>query len=146
MASDEYRRGEQVEKLREREPPVNSLYRPVVLLIWLTGIPILLAATYLFGPFLGLVVVAVVHIFVGGMIFADIRHLRSQGLDWGLSRHLWFGAGVGLPLVAPVYYLYAKRRIDAENRTRGYDVSKDGPLRPSDTLEEFDDADDASDD
>jgi len=145
MAGDEYRRGEQVEKRRERQPPVNSLYRPVVLLIWLTGIPILLAAAYLFGPVLGLVVVAVVHIFVAGMIFADIRHLRSQGLDWGLSRHLWFGAGVGLPLVGPVYYLYAKRRIDAENRARGYDATKEGPLRPSDTIDEFD-PDDANDD
>jgi hypothetical protein len=130
MSSDEYRRGEQIQQERARAPPVRSLYRPVVLLVWLVGIPLLAGATYLFGPLLGLVVIAVVHLFVGGMIWADIRALRRQGLDWGLSRHLWFGAGVGLPFVAPAYYLYAGRKLDAENRARGYDPEADEPLVP----------------
>jgi hypothetical protein len=146
--SDEYRRGAQVAKERERPPPVRSLYRPVVLLVWLTGIPILLVATYLFGPVLGFVVVGVVHIFVAGMLWADIRALRQQNLEWGLSRHLWFGAAVGLPLVGPAYYLYAGRKIDAENRRRGYDVDGAGGAADAgdvDDAGEWSDPDDVDD-
>jgi hypothetical protein len=78
-----------------------------------------------------LAVVLVMHIFFSGLIYADIKVLRRQGLDWGISRHLWFGAALVLPFVALAYYVYSGRRIRAENEQRntGHDgsVGDDSP-------------------
>jgi hypothetical protein len=64
-------------------------------------------------------VVLVTHVFFAGLIRADIKSLRRQGVDWGFSRHLWFAGAFTLPFVAPAYYWYSGRVVRGENEERG---------------------------
>jgi hypothetical protein len=98
---------------------VSSLFRPILPVIWLVG-GVLLLLAFGFSTQAAVTVVIVLHIFFAGLIRADIKSLRRQGLKWGHSRHLWFGAALTLPFVVPAYYLYAGRKIRAENESRGY--------------------------
>jgi hypothetical protein len=125
---DRYVRGRQTEAGNDEpanRPRVNAPYRQLVGIIWIVGVVLLVLA-----PFAGaegvVAVYAVTHLFLAGFVRADILALRRQGIDWGHSRHLWFAATLILPLVAPAYYLYSGRRIDAENGRRGFDAGEGG--------------------
>lgn len=113
---DSYRRGKQVERNRTR-PRVRSLYRNILPVIWAIG-AVLAFLVLPFGWDATFAVVLVMHIFFAGLVYADIKGLRRQGLDWGFTRHLWFAAAFTLPFVAPAYYLYSGRRIERENERR----------------------------
>jgi hypothetical protein len=119
---DSHRRGRAVQR-EEKRPRVTPLYRPVLPAIWVVG-GVLLFVAGGFSFRAGLTVLIVLHVFFAGLVRADIKALRKQGLKWGLSRHIWFGAAVTLPFVVPAYYLYAGRKIRRENESRGY--SADG--------------------
>lgn len=117
---DQYLRGE--DAAGEDDPHrsrVRAPYRQLVGIVWVVGVVLLALA-----PFAGTQGVAAVyvvtHVFLAGFVRTDILALRRQGLDWGLSRHVWFAAALVLPLVAPAYYLYAGRRIEKENERRGF--------------------------
>lgn len=114
---EEYRTGTEVEGARR--PEVSGLYRPLLPWIWALGGVLLFLAGFL-GWGEALTVVIVTHIFFAGLIRADIKSMRKQGLDWGKSRHLWFGAALGLPFVVPAYYYVSGRKVRRANRERGY--------------------------
>lgn len=118
MSADGYRRGTDVARGSKR-PPVQGRFRPVIPVVWLLG-SVLLVVVVVVEPASWLSVVLVTHAFLAGLILLDIQGLRSQGLDWGFSRHLWVGAAVTLPLVGLLYYVYAGRLIRRENESRGY--------------------------
>lgn len=113
---DSYRRGKQVERNKTR-PSVRAPYRGVLPVIWAIG-GLLFLLVLPFGWDAGLAVVVVTHLFFAGIIHIDIKAQRRQGVDWGLSRHLWFGAAVVFPFVALIYYVYSGRRVAAENERR----------------------------
>lgn len=117
---DQYRRGRDVERHDPRRPRVQAPYRPLIMLVWVIGAVLFLLGVPI-GPQAALAVVLVTHVFFAGFIRTDIKILRHQGIEFGAWRHLWFGAALVLPFVAPVYYLYVGRRVRAENRRRGYD-------------------------
>lgn len=129
---DSYRRGRQVERDQTR-PKVRPRYRGILPVIWGIG-AVLAFVAGMFGWDALLAVVVVMHIFFSGLIYADIKVLRRQGLDWGVSRHLWFGAALVLPFVALAYYVYSGRRIRAENDRRNT-----GERNPADKDDESDD-------
>lgn len=116
-SDDGYRRGRRSEE--ERRPRVGSVYRRLLLLIWTIGTVIALAV---FGANVSgaLAVVAVMHIFFAGIIWADIRALRKQGVEWGLSRHLWFSSALVFPFVTLLYCWYVGRVVRRENERRGH--------------------------
>lgn len=113
---DSYRRGKQVERDQTR-PRVKPLYRNILPVIWAIGV-VLAVLVLPFGWDAAFAVVFVLHLFFAGLVHADIKSLRRQGLDWGYSRHLWFGAAFALPLVALAYYVYSGRRVKRENERR----------------------------
>lgn len=123
---DEYSRGRAVESRQQRQPKVDPLYRPIIIVVWAVGAVIAFVTT-LFGAFPEPTfwVVLVAHLFLAGLVRQDIESIRKQGVEWGLSRHLWFAATLTLPLVAPLYYLYSGRVVERENdrrrRKRGFD-------------------------
>ncbi|ELZ81494.1 hypothetical protein KU306_13465 [Haloferax larsenii] len=119
MSTDEYRRGRAVEREREKnQRAVHGRYRGVLPVIYGIGLVIFVVVSLFMGPEQAFAVYLVTHLFYAGLIRADIKSLRSQGLDWGFSRHLWFGAAFALPFVAPAYYLYSRRLIRRENESR----------------------------
>lgn len=139
---DSYLRGEDVDADTDpRQSPVRSPYRRLVGIVWAVGVVLLLLAP-LAGAQGIAAVYLVTHVFLAGFVRTDVLALRRQGLDWGASRHLWFAAALVLPLVAPAYYLYAGRRIDAENERRGFggegvdgaDADADDAAAPSDDI------------
>jgi hypothetical protein len=98
---------------------VNPLYRPIVLVVWAVGLAIAFVTT-LFAAFPETTfwVVLVSHLFLAGLVRQDITSIRKQGVEWGLSRHVWFAATLVFPLVAPAYYLYSGRVVSRENERR----------------------------
>lgn len=116
---DEYSRGREVEDRKQRQPAVSPLYRPIIAVVWAIGVVIAFVTT-LFGAFpeTTLWVVFVSHLFLAGLVRQDIASIRKQGVDWGLSRHLWFAATLVFPLVAPLYYVYSGRVVNRENERR----------------------------
>lgn len=114
---DGYRRGRRVEEGRRQR--VGSVYRKLLLIIWTIGTVIALAV---FGANVSaaLAVVVVMHIFFSGIIWVDIRALRKQGVEWGLSRHLWFASALVFPFVTLLYCWYVGRVVRRENERRGY--------------------------
>ncbi|WP_380675923.1 hypothetical protein [Salinigranum sp. GCM10025319] len=116
---DEYRRGREAEARQHRQPTVNPLYRPIILVVWAIGLVIALVTT-LFAAFPETTfwVVLVSHLFLAGLVRQDIKSIRTQGVEWGLSRHVWFAATLVFPLVAPAYYLYSGRVVSRENERR----------------------------
>jgi hypothetical protein len=121
---DGYRRGRDAEA-EEEQSAVSPVYRPLIGIVWAIGAVIVLVV---FGSSVQGAAAAVVvsHIFLAALVFADIRSLRKQGVDWGLSRHLWFWATLFLPLVAPAYYWYSGRVVRRENERRGVSRDADG--------------------
>ena len=117
-SDDGYRRGRQVEQEGRRR--VQSVYRRLLLVIWVIGTVIALAV---FGANVSgaLAVVVVMHVFFSGLIWADIRTLRKQGVEWGLSRHLWFSSALVFPFVTLLYCWYVGRVVRRENEQRGFD-------------------------
>lgn len=129
---------------------MSGRYRRVLPVIWGIGAVIILVLSFLNIGF-GVVVRAVAgvflitHVFFAGLIRADIKSLRRQGVDWGHSRHLWFGAAFTLPFVALAYYWYSGRVVRRANESRdaaaggdagdasdadgGRDASDDRPAR-----------------
>ncbi len=108
-------------------------YRPILPVVWALGGVILLVVLP-FGIDAALAVLLVTHLFFAGLVRADIKALRRQGLEWGYTRHLWFGAAFGLPFAAPAYYLYSGRRIRAENERRDAAERGDGSDRTSESV------------
>ncbi|KAB1188313.1 MULTISPECIES: hypothetical protein [Haloferax] len=120
MSTDEYRRGREVERERQqKQRKARGRYRGVIPVIYAIGFVIFTGVSLFIGPEPAFTVYVVTHLFYAGLIRADIKSLRSQGIDWGASRHLWFGASFALPFVAPLYYLYSGRVIRRENESRG---------------------------
>ncbi|WP_396612469.1 hypothetical protein ACH9L7_04125 [Haloferax sp. S1W] len=120
MSTDEYRRGRAVERERKkRNRAVSGRYRGVIPVIYGIGLIIFLGASLFIGPESAFAVYLVTHLFYAGLIRGDIKSLRKQDIDWGFSRHAWFGAALTLPFVAPAYYLYSRRVIHRENQSRG---------------------------
>ncbi|RDI70323.1 hypothetical protein [Halopelagius longus] len=122
-SGDGYRRGRDVERERD-DSTVSGRYRQVLPVIWGTGAAVILVLSFLnigFGVVLRAIagVFLVTHIFFAGLIRADIKSLRRQGVDWGHSRHLWFGAAFTLPFVALAYYWYSGRVVRRVNESRG---------------------------
>ncbi|ELZ34458.1 hypothetical protein C474_02091 [Halogeometricum pallidum JCM 14848] len=117
-SDDGYRRGRQVEGEGRRR--VGSVYRRLLLIIWTIGTVIALAV---FGANVSgaLAVVVVMHVFFSGIIWADIRALRKQGVEWGLSRHLWFASALVFPFVTLLYCWYVNRVVRRENERRGFE-------------------------
>lgn len=117
---DGYRRGRDVDPNEVGPNEVRPLYRPLVPIIWGVGVVIIVVLALLgFGLDAIFAVVLVTHTSFAGLIRWDIRSLRRQGVAWGGTRHLWFGAAIGLPFVAPAYYLYSGRVVRRENASRG---------------------------
>lgn len=116
-SDDGYRRGRQVEDEGRRR--VGSVYRKLLLVIWTIGTVIALAVfgANVTGAF---AVVVVMHVFFSGIIWADIRALRKQGVEWGLSRHLWFASALVFPFVTLLYCWYVNRVVRRENERRGF--------------------------
>ncbi|WP_310923788.1 hypothetical protein [Halogeometricum salsisoli] len=121
-SDDGYRRGRRVEA--EQRQRVRSVYRRLLLIIWTIGTVMALAVfgANVSGAF---AVVVVMHIFFSGLIWADIRALRKQGVEWGLSRHLWFASALVFPFVTLLYCWYVGRVVRRENERRG--LSEDEP-------------------
>ncbi|MFC6825349.1 hypothetical protein [Halopelagius fulvigenes] len=116
-SGDGYRRGRDVERERD-DPSVSGVYRPILPVIWGIGAVLFLVVGW-FDLRGALAVVLVTHLFFAGLIRADIKSLRRQGVDWGHSRHLWFGAAFTLPFVALAYYWYSGRVVRRANESRG---------------------------
>jgi hypothetical protein len=98
---------------------VNPRYRPVIVVVWGIGLAILFVLS-LFSQAAATIpwVVLVSHLALAWLVRLDIKSIRRQGVEWGYSRHLWFGATVVFPLVAPAYYLYSGRVVGRENERR----------------------------
>lgn len=129
-SGDGYRRGRAVERDAE-EWSVSGVYRPILPVIWGIGAVLFLGVGW-FDLRGAAAVVLVTHLFFAGLIRADIKSLRKQGVDWGHSRHLWFGAAVALPFVAPAYYWYSGRVVRRVNESRRAGAAE----RPADAGEE----------
>ena len=116
---DEYSRGRTEEERQQRQPRVNPRYRPVIVVVWGIGLAILFVLS-LFSQAAATIpwVVLVSHLALAWLVRLDIKSIRRQGIEWGYSRHLWFGATVVFPLVAPAYYLYSGRVVGRENERR----------------------------
>jgi hypothetical protein len=116
---DEYSRGRTEEERQQRQPSVNPRYRPVIVVVWGIGLAILFVLS-LFSQAAATIpwVVLVSHLALAWLVRLDIKSIRRQGIEWGYSRHLWFGATVVFPLVAPAYYLYSGRVVGRENERR----------------------------
>ncbi|WP_416839851.1 hypothetical protein [Haloferax sp. DFSO52] len=120
MSADEYRRGRKVERERQqKDRRARGRYRGILPVIYAIGFVIFTAVSLFIGPQPAFAVYLVTHLFYAGLIRADINSLRSQGIDWGFSRHLWFGSAFALPFVVPAYYVYSKRVLRRENESRG---------------------------
>ncbi|KAB1196131.1 MULTISPECIES: hypothetical protein [Haloferax] len=120
MSADEYRRGRKVERERQqKDRRARGRYRGVLPAIYAIGFVSFTVVSLFIGPEPAFAVYLVTHLFYAGLIRADIKSLQSQGIDWGFSRHLWFGAAFALPFVAPAYYLYSGRVLRRENESRG---------------------------
>jgi hypothetical protein len=116
---DEYSRGREVEGRQQRQPRVNPLYRPIIIVVWAVGVVLSLVTTLFAGfPQTTFWVVLVSHLFLAGLVQRDIASIRKQGVEWGFSRHVWFAATLVFPLVAPLYYLYSGRVVGRENERR----------------------------
>jgi hypothetical protein len=116
---DEYSRGRAAEERQQRQPSVNPLYRPIIIVVWALGVVLAFVTTLFAGfPQTTLFVVGTCHLFLAGLVQRDIASIRKQGVDWGHSRHLWFAATLVFPLVAPLYYLYSGRVVERENERR----------------------------
>ena len=116
---DEYSRGRAAEERQQRQPSVNPLYRPIIIVVWAIGCVLAFVTTLFSGtPTTTLFVVGTAHLFLAGLINRDIKSIRKQGIDWGLSRHLWFAATIVFPLVSVAYYLYSGRIVARENERR----------------------------
>ncbi|KTG30789.1 hypothetical protein [Haloferax profundi] len=119
MSTDEYRRGKKVERERQQKRRrASGRYRGVLPVIYAIGFVLFTVVSLFIGPEPAFAVYLVTHLFYAGLIRGDINSLRQQGIDWGFSRHLWFGAAFALPFVAPAYYLYSGRVIRRENESR----------------------------
>ncbi|WP_410764460.1 hypothetical protein [Haloferax sp. DFSO60] len=119
MSTDEYRRGRAVERERaKKRANISGQYRGVLPTLYVIGLVLFAVVSLFLGPEPAFMVVFVSHLFYAGLIRADIKSLRRQGVKWGASRHLWFGAAFALPFVVPVYYLYSRRVIRRENDAR----------------------------
>ena len=120
MSTDEYRRGREVERERQqKDRRARGRYRGVLPVIYAIGFVIFTVVSLFIGPEPAFAVYLVTHLFYAGLVRADINSMRGQGIDWGFSRHLWFGAAFALPFVAPAYYLYSGRVLRRENESRG---------------------------
>ncbi|WP_411966646.1 hypothetical protein [Haloferax sp. YSSS75] len=120
MSTDEYRRGRKVERERQgKNRRARGRYRGVIPVIYAIGFVIFTVVSLFIGPEPAFAVYLVTHLFYAGLVRADINSIRGQGVDWGFSRHLWFGAAFALPFVAPAYYLYSRRVLRRENESRG---------------------------
>ena len=118
---DEYSRGRSVEDRQQRQPLVNPLYRPVIIVVWAVGLVLAIIPGLFSGfafPQANILVVATVRICLAGLVYQDIKSIRKQGVDWGLTRHLWFASTLVFPLVAPLYYFYSGRVVGRENERR----------------------------
>lgn len=122
-SGDGYRRGRNVEQDGD-DWAVSGRYRPILPVIWGIGAVLFLVVGW-FDVRAALAVVLVTHLFFAGLIRADIKSLRRQGVDWGHSRHLWFGAAFTLPFVALAYYWYSGRVVRRENDARGVGDGED---------------------
>lgn len=118
-SGDEYSRGRTEEKRQHRQPRVSPRFRPVIIVVWGLGLAILFVLS-LFSQAGATIpwVVLVTHLALAWLVRLDIKSIRKQGVEWGYSRHLWFGATVVFPLVAPAYYLYSGRVVGRENERR----------------------------
>lgn len=116
---DEYSRGRTEENRQQRQPKVNPRYRPVIIVVWGVGVALLFVLS-LFSQAGATIpwVILVSHLFLAGLVRQDIKSIRKQGIEWGLSRHLWFAATLVFPLVAPAYYVYSGRVVGRENERR----------------------------
>jgi hypothetical protein len=120
MSTDEYRRGRKVERERQqKQRKARGRYRGVLPVVYAIGFVIFTVVSLYIGPEPAFAVYLVTHLFYAGLIRADINSLRNQGIEWGFSRHLWFGAAFTLPFIVPAYYLYSRRVIRRENEARG---------------------------
>ncbi|ELZ98740.1 hypothetical protein C440_00250 [Haloferax mucosum ATCC BAA-1512] len=120
MSTDEYRRGTAVERERQgKQRPARGRYRGILPTIYAIGLVMFTVVSAYLGPEPAFAVYLVTHVFYAGLIHGDINSLREQGIEWGVSRHLWFGAAFTLPFVVPAYYLYSRRVIRRENESRG---------------------------
>lgn len=116
---DEYSRGRVEEKRQHRQPKVNPRFRPVIVVVWGVGLAILFVLSLFSQAGATLPwVILVSHLALAWLVRLDIKSIRKQGVDWGYSRHVWFGATVVFPLVAPAYYLYSGRVVGRENERR----------------------------
>jgi hypothetical protein len=116
---DEYSRGRAVADRQQRQPSVNPLYRPIIIVVWAIGVVLAFVTTLFAGfPQTTLFVVGTAHLCLAGLVQQDIKSIRKQGVDWGHSRHLWFGATIVFPLMGPLYYLYSGRVVARENERR----------------------------
>jgi hypothetical protein len=103
----------------------------VIVVVWAVGL-VLAFLTGLFAAFpqSTLLVVGTAHLCLGILVWQDIKSIRKQGVEWGLSRHLWLASTLVLPLVPLLYYLYAGRVVARENerrrRKRGRAADEDG--------------------
>ena len=122
-SDDEYRRGRAVTR-GETRPEVRSRYRRLLPVVWGVG-AVLFVVALGFGPLPGLAVVGVMHVFFFGLIRADIASLRRQGVNWGVTRHVWLAAALLLPFAVPAYYVVSGRKMRTTNERRGYDADRD---------------------
>lgn len=117
---DGYRRGRDVD--RTRRGPVNSPYRRIIPVVWLLGVVMVVVGlaldSTLDSAFLAYLIS---HAFLAALVRGDIRSLRRQGVEWGVSRHLWFGTAFGFPLVALGYFVYSRRVLRRANDRRTND-------------------------
>lgn len=128
---DEYSRGREVENRQQRQPMVDPLYRPIIIVVWAIGVVLGFVTTLFAGfPQTTFFVVVTSHLFLAGLVQRDIKSIRKQGVEWGFSRHLWFATTLVFPLVAPLYYLYSgwivRRENDRRKRIRGIDSADAG--------------------
>jgi hypothetical protein len=126
---DEYSRGREVEERQQRQPAVSPLYRPIIIVVWAIGVVIAFVMTLFSNAgTTTLWVVLISHLFLAGLVRQDINSIRKQGVEWGLSRHVWFAATLVFPLVAPLYYVYSGRVVSRENerRKRRQGIETDG--------------------
>lgn len=116
---DEYSRGRTAESRQQRQPRVNPLYRPIIVVVWAIGLVLAFVTTLFAGfPQTTLFVVGTAHLCLAGLVQQDIKSIRKQGVEWGHSRHLWFSATLVFPLVPIAYYLYCGRVVSRENERR----------------------------
>ncbi|MFB6299067.1 MAG: hypothetical protein ABEH65_02275 [Halobacteriales archaeon] len=99
---------------REQAAAIQSPYRRVIqlgIVVWL--IVVLTVSIIGLSPSIVTSISLAVGSVLAGLLYADLRTLRSAGVEWDVDRFVYYPAVVMLPPVAVVYLWDRGNRIEA---------------------------------